>query len=290
MNNGLSTKAFSLFQKYIEEQCGIAIGEEKAYLIESRLTKLLVETKMNSFEELYRLLATTKDSILSERVIDAITTNETLWFRDKTPWQVLEDELMARYIQIIRKDRRRIRIWSAASSSGQEAYSTIFAIDQYLKKHFIRDVTLRDFELIGTDISATILEIARAGRYDPISIMRGLDPKLKDQYFNNEGRVWMVRDEYKQHVKFRQFNLQHPFHSLGKFDLIFCRNVMIYFSQQLKSEMTVKLAKALLPGGVLFIGNSEIFPAYKTHFILRHYQKGVYYQVRSENHENSIRR
>lgn len=280
MSSGLSEKAFVMFQQYIEDQCGIAIGKEKAYLIESRLTKLLVETRLNSFEELYRLLASNKDPKLVEKVIDAITTNETLWFRDKTPWQVLEDELMSTYIDKIRSERRKIRIWSAAASSGQEAYSTIFSIDQYLKKYGIKDVTLNDFEIIGTDISGPILEIAKAGRYDPISIMRGLDPKFKDIYFNNEGRVWIVKDEYKKHVTFKRFNLQSSFYSLGKFDLVFCRYVMIYFSQQFKKEMSKKLSESLRPQGVLFVGNSEIFPDYKEHFIMKQYQKGVYYQIK----------
>lgn len=280
MSNELSTKAFAQFQQYIEEQCGIAIGDEKAYLIESRLTKLLIEAKLNTFEELYTMLSKKKDPKLSEKVIDAITTNETLWFRDKTPWQVIETILMPEYVEIIRKTGRRVRIWSAAASSGQEAYSTIISIDQYLKRHAIKDISLKDFEVIGTDISGPILEIARAGRYDPISIMRGLDPRFKDIYFNNEGRVWTVKDDYKQHVRFQQFNLQHSFLPFGKFDLIFCRYVMIYFSQQFKREMTDKLAKAMKPSGVLFIGNSEIFPEYKTHFESRQYQKGVYYQIK----------
>ncbi|MEN1759364.1 protein-glutamate O-methyltransferase CheR [Anoxynatronum sibiricum] len=280
MGSGLSTKAFLQFQQYIEEQCGIAIGDEKAYLIESRLTKLLVEANLNTFEELYSMLAQKKDPKLSERVIDAITTNETLWFRDKTPWQVLELMLMPVYIDEIRKTGRRIRIWSAAASSGQEAYSTVISIDQYLKRHAIKDVSLNDFEVIGTDISGPILEIARAGRYDPISIMRGLDPKYKDAYFNNEGRVWIVKNEFKQHVKFQQFNLQNSFIGLGKFDVIFCRYVMIYFSQQFKREMTEKLAQALKSKGVLFIGNSEIFPDYKACFELQQHEKGVYYQAK----------
>lgn len=276
----LSNKEFNLFQKYIEEQCGIAIGDEKAYLIESRLTKLLIETRLNTFEELYQMLYRKKDPKLSEKVIDAITTNETLWFRDKTPWLILEKELLPTYIDTIRKTGQKIRIWSAAASSGQEAYSTVISISEYLKNNQIKDVSLNDFEIIGTDISAPILEIAKAGRYDPISIMRGLDPKLKDKYFENEGRVWIFKEEFKKHVKFRKFNLQDSFHSMGKFDVIFCRYVMIYFSQDFKREMTKKLAQSLKKNGVLFIGNSEIFPDYKNYFDVRQLDKGVYYQVK----------
>ncbi|SFH51605.1 MCP methyltransferase, CheR-type [Tindallia magadiensis] len=280
MTASLSNREFSLFQKYIEDQCGIAIGDEKAYLIESRLTKLLIESKLNSFEELYKMLYNKNDPKLSEKVIDAITTNETLWFRDKTPWIILEKELMAEYISMIRNTGKKIKIWSAAASSGQEAYSTVIAVDQYLKRHRIKDVGLKDFEIVGTDISAPVLEIAKMGRYDPISIMRGLDPKLKEEYFINEGRVWTVKDEIKKHVKFRKFNLQNSFHSLGKFDMIFCRYVMIYFSQDFKKEMTKKLASALQEKGVLFIGNSEIFPNYKEYFEAKHVDKGIYYQVK----------
>lgn len=276
----LSNKEFILFQKYIEEQCGIAIGDEKAYLIESRLTKLLVETKLDTFEELYKMLYRNRDLKLSEKVIDAITTNETLWFRDKTPWIILEKQLLPRYIDEIRKTKKRVRIWSAASSSGQEAYSTVMTIHQYLKKNKVIDVTLDDFEILGTDISAPILEIAKAGRYDPISIMRGLDPQLKETYFLNEGRVWTFKEEFRKHVTFRKFNLQNSFASMGRFDIVFCRYVMIYFSQEFKREMTKKLAQSIKPQGVLFIGNSEIFPNYKDYFESKQLEKGIYYQVK----------
>jgi len=276
----LSNKEFNHFQKYIKEQCGIAIGDEKAYLIESRLTKLLIETKLNTFEELYEMLYHKRDPKLSEKVIDAITTNETLWFRDKTPWIILENELIPQYIEKVRKTKQRIRIWSAAASSGQEAYSTVISIHQHLKKNQIKDVTLNDFEIIGTDISAPILEIAKAGRYDPISIMRGLDPKLKETYFQNEGRIWIFKDEFRKHVKFRKFNLQNSFNSMSQFDVIFCRYVMIYFSQEFKREMTKKLAQSMKPGGILFIGNSEIFPEHKDYFETKKSGKGIYYQVK----------
>lgn len=278
----ITPKEFDLIKDYIEKECGIALGGNKAYLIESRLSGILAESGMSSFEELYYKLNSQRDKGMTERVIDAITTNETLWFRDNTPWTILEDVLLPEYIEDIRKGKRsRVRIWSAGCSTGQEPYSTVMSIDRYLRLNNIKDVSLDNFEFMATDISNTVLQIARAGKYDSISIIRGLPPEYRDRYFTKEGRSWILSKDIRDRVQFRQFNLQNSFITLGKYDIVFCRYVIIYFSNQLKREVLQKINGVLnRPNGVLFLGNSEVFTDYGDKFVRKLHQGGVYYGVK----------
>lgn len=272
---------FLLLQKYIEEQCGITISADKAYLIESRLYKLVLDAGLDSFEKFYRLLQSRRDPQMITNVIDAITTNETLWFRDKSPWEILEKKLLPQYIQELQqKKRQKVRIWSAACSTGQEPYSIAMSIDRYLTSHGITDVNLSAFEIMATDISQAVLQVAMAGRYDNISIMRGLEMGYRDRYFTNEGRVWILRDPIKKAVQFRQFNLQESFMKLGIFDVIFCRYVVIYFSETFKQELFGKIKSSLQRDGALFLGSSEVLSTYRQWFELEQYNNGIYYQVR----------
>ena len=291
MSMNLSAQAFHLFQKYIEEQCGIVIRDEKAYLIESRLSKFLITFGLSSFDELYRMLSQQKQTTLAEQIIDAITTNETLWFRDKTPWQALEDKLLPEYIEQIRQGVcGKIRIWSAACATGQEPYSIAMCIDNYLAEQNIKDVTLDHFEIIATDISHTVLRMAKMGKYDNISMVRGMQESYRDKYFRQEGRIWLLDEKIKNSVQFRQFNLQNSFASLGLFDVIFFRYVAIYFSEQFKEEVFRKINKSLLPKGVLILGNSEVFLDYKECYEAENYKNANFYRVRSGSCENIISR
>lgn len=283
MASSLTSKEFLLLQKIIEDRCGILLGEEKAYLIESRLSKLLIDYGFSSFEELYFKLYKDNDTALTEKVIDAITTNETLWFRDKSPWEILGKVLLAQFIKEIREGKRfKVRIWSAASSTGQEPYSTAMYIDNYLSQNMITDVTLSHFEIIATDISQTVLQVAKTGKFDSISIMRGLDETYKSKYFINEGRVWTLNEKIRKAVTFQQFNLQNSFLMLGKFDVIFLRYVVIYFSEKLKQEIFTKVFNALNKNGVLFIGSSELYPNHKDSFDMEYFNNSVYYRVRGD--------
>lgn len=268
-------------QKFIEEKCGIALSEEKAYLIESRLSRLLIDSNLTCFEELYQRISVSDDPNIVEKVIDAITTNETLWFRDRAPWCILEEQLLPTYVEDIRDGRRnKVRIWSAACSTGQEPYSIAMCIDNYLRQKGINDINLSQFEIIATDISSTVLQIARMGRYDNISITRGLDNDYKENYFKSEGRVWVLDEKIKNLVSFRQFNLQSSFFLLGKFEVIFSRNVLVYFSEKLKKEVVKKMALALQPQGIFIIGSSELFIDHKEYFEMENCSSGVYYKLK----------
>lgn len=277
----LSSEEFSLMKRYIEDKCGILISEDKAYLIESRLSKLLIDFKCNTFEEFYKLIYENKDEGITERIIDAITTNETLWFRDRKPWDILENVLMPQYVDQLRKNKKdKVRIWSAGCSTGQEPYTVAMIIDNYLSKNNISDVSISQFEIVATDISGSIIELAKAARYDAISIMRGLPEFYKNKYFEKQGRIYILKDNIKKMVKFYKFNLQKSFIFLGNFDLIYCRYVTIYFSDILKEDILKRIGLALQDKGKLFLGSSEIYFNFNVYYDKKEYMGSVYYEVK----------
>lgn len=279
----LSNSEFVLFRNFICERCGINIEENKAYLIETRLAKMLIDSGLNSFTELYNSIESNWDDSIATKIIDAVTTNETFWFRDKKPWEVIENCLMPQFIEMLRnKHKAKIRIWSAAASTGQEIYSTVMCIDNYLRKNNITDIKLTDFEFIATDISTNVLEIAKKGIYDSISIKRGLDLEYRELYFKKEGHVWVVADFIKNKVKFEQFNLRNSFMFMGKFDLVLCRYVLIYFSKDFRKEVLEKMTRAINKEGYFIIGTSEIYYDMDYLFEKKSYNEATYYMLKEE--------
>lgn len=287
MDVKLSHQEFLLMQRFIREQCGILVTVEKSYLIESRLAKILSEYGARSFVNFYQMLNNNPNKKeITRKVIDAITTNETRWFRDQTPWNILEDILLPAYTKEIREgNRSRVRIWSSACATGQEPYSTAMCIDRYLNRQGLKDIDLSRFEILASDISQTALQVAASGKYDDISMSRGLSDYYKEKYFNQRGRSWVLTENIKKAVQFRQFNLRETFLPFHKFDIVFCRYVTIYFSEEFKREVFQKLVPVLSPGGFLFLGNSEILPeGMKEYETLKH-KEGIYYRVgRSRNY------
>lgn len=277
----LSDQEYHLFQRYIAEKCGIALDENKAYLVESRLAKLLIDAKCDSFSELFLLLQNHSDANIETRVIDAITTNETYWFRDPGAWQMITKVWLPQKIAAFQTGRcEKIRVWSAAASTGQEIYSLVIHISEYLKNNQITAVTLDDFEFVATDISSSVLSIARRGHYDPITIMRGLKADLREAYFKREGSSWVLDEAYRKRVRFESFNLQNSFLLLGSFDLVFCRNVLIYFTDALRRDVFKKTVKILKPEGVLLIGAAEIYYAMDDYFDKNLTSDGTYFTVK----------
>ena len=279
----LSDNEFFYIKKYIEEICGISLGDDKAYLVETRLSRLLEETGICDFGSLCSMISSRSiPDKLSRKIVDAITTNETLWFRDITPWIVLKDRLMPEYIDDLRSGRKkRIRIWSAGCSTGQEPYSIAMNIDSYLELNGIRDISLNDFEIAATDISSPALAAAEAGVYDSIAISRGLPELYRNIYFKSDSKSWRLDKKIRSAVSFRWFNLQDSFVLYERMDAIFCRYVLIYFSNKLKNSILEKLAKSLNHRGKLFLGSSELHPEYGANFEMENYRGGIYYEVKS---------
>lgn len=276
--NSINEEELALFSNYLYQISGIVIPPEKSYLFETRLSKMMVDAGAASFGALYRYILSGADPFAGQKIINAMTTNETLWFRDASPWKVMEEKLLPGLIEALRSGiRSRIRIWCAAVSTGQEAYSTAMCVDDYLSKNQIKDVTLSDFEFFSTDISSRVLELAKKGRYDAISIMRGLNDYYRTKYFIRDRSAWDLDTKIRNAVHFAHFNLQNSYHNLGFFDIIFCRYVLIYFSQESKKEIIAKTHSALTDNGVLFTGTYALFDVIEDYFNTHSYENLTYY-------------
>ncbi|MCL2721366.1 MAG: protein-glutamate O-methyltransferase CheR [Treponema sp.] len=269
---------FMLFKNYIAKISGIIIQPEKAYLIETRLSKLMLDCGAASFEEFYEYIISETDPAMPQKIIDVITINETMWFRDTMPWNVMERVALPALIDdLISGKKSKIRIWCSAVSTGQEVYSAVMCIDDYLNKNNIKGVDLSNFDFVATDISNRVLETAKNGRYDRISIMRGLNDYYRTKYFENSGTAWEISPKIKNAVKFSRFNLQDSFFAFGTFDIIFCRYVLIYFSDEFKKEIASKMYSSLADGGLLFTGNYVLYDLFKDDFDTKPYSNSTYY-------------
>ncbi len=272
----LAPDEFALIRDHIEKISGIRVGEGKSYLIESRLVKLLAEYKCDTFRAFYTKLKTGGDKDLEQKVINAMSTRETLWFRDNHPYNVMKGVLLPKFIEELKGGKRStVKIWSAASSTGQEPYSISMTILEYLAKQ--NGVAPNKFSIKATDIAPIAVETAREGKYDRIAMGRGMLPVLRKKYFKEDGRFTLITDEVKSLVKFSQFNLQNSFSSIGKADIVFLRNVAIYFSDEFKVDLYKKINSVLENNGILFLGASESISAYSSDFQLNEHDGAIYY-------------
>lgn len=250
----LGPQEFEAFRIFLQDACGILLGDNKQYLVTSRLNKIMAQQKMASLTELMREIQRNPRSGLKEAVIDAMTTNETLWFRDVHPFNILENKVLPELAPAL--GAQQLRIWSSASSTGQEAYSISMVIEEFRSKN---PGLLRGGEkILGTDISASALAVAKSGTYEMLAIGRGLSQERLTKHFTQtgEGR-WKVNPNIQRRAEFRLMNLLHSYTLLGKFDIVFCRNVLIYFSAELKKDILTRIHATLKPGGYLFLGASE---------------------------------
>jgi chemotaxis protein methyltransferase CheR len=273
----ISTTEFKLLRDFIQEHCGICLGEEKAYLIETRLAGLMVQSGSTDFGSFYRLAKNDPSPQLREKIIDAMTTNETLWFRDAHPFTTLQEKLLPPLAQeILAGNRYRIRIWSAACSTGQEPYSIAMIIHEFCRTH--PGIEPSHFEIMATDISPSALFLAKAGRYDENAMRRGLPEEMRNRYFHLDGPAWKVNDEVKNLVNFSKFNLQNAMEPLGHFDIVFCRYVTIYFAESFKKQIFSGIARLLAPSGHLVVSAVESLRGIADQFLPSTYAGGLYYQ------------
>lgn len=277
----ITATEFELFRKLIEGESGIAIGDEKAYLLESRLGTMLVENGCDSFTQFYE--KTRLDSILKNKIIDTMTTNETLWFRDNSPYIALNEHLFSQFSEQLKQNKKRqIRIWSAACSSGQEPYSIAINAHEYAKTGSGSVLLNGGLSILATDISNSVLMLAKAGRYDSISISRGMPEDLLNRYFQQDGRVYSLDTKIKEMVQFQQLNLMKSFNQIGMFDLVMLRNVAIYFSVEFKMDLFKRIAKVINPGGYLILGASESLHGLSDEFNRLEYKNCVFYQLKGD--------
>ncbi|MGH8354037.1 MAG: protein-glutamate O-methyltransferase CheR, partial [Pseudomonas sp.] len=245
---------FEQFRTFLEKACGILLGSNKQYLVSSRLNKLMEQQGIKTLGELVQRMQGQPRGGLREQVVDAMTTNETLWFRDAYPFEVLKNRVLPELIKA--NPGQRLRIWSAACSSGQEPYSLSMAIDEFERSNIGQ--LKSGVQIVATDLSGSMLTACKAGEYDSLAMGRGLAQERLQRYFDPTapGR-WAVKPAIKSRVEFRALNLLDSYAGLGKFDIVFCRNVLIYFSAEVKKDILTRIHASLKPGGYLFLGASE---------------------------------
>lgn len=275
-NKDLQDKEYVLFRDFLEQQCGIVLGENKQYLVKSRLAPLMQRFGVASLSELVNKTLSPFERQLRSAVIDAMTTNETLWFRDTYPYELLKKQIFPE----LEKTCHTVKIWSAASSSGQEPYSIAMTALEYQQSR--PGAFSLGVHVLGTDISNTMLEHCQRAEYDGLALSRGLSPERRSKFFEDSGNGMMrVKDNVRKNVSFRHLNLLDSYTLLGKFDIIFCRNVLIYFSADVKAKIIRQFAQSLNPKGYLFLGASESLSSLNNDFDMLRCNPGIIYRKKT---------
>lgn len=264
------------FRQYLEQTSGIMLGDNKQYLVTSRLARIMQEHKLDGLGSLVRNLQSFPMSALRQAVMDAMTTNETLWFRDTFPFQALRDRLLPELSK--QPIGPKLRIWSAACSTGQEPYSISMVVEEFKRAQL--GVLPQPVEIIATDLSRRVLEHAMEGRYDRSAMSRGLSDERLRLYFDYRLDAWTVKPFVRERIQFRQLNLQDSYGALGKFDIVFCRNVLIYFSSTLKENILRRIHQSLRPGGYLVLGASEALACGGELYEMVQCNPGIVYRAR----------
>lgn len=261
------------FCDLLQQRSGIVLGEGKQYLVTSRLSQVMREQQLATLHELVERLQRAPSGLM-QQVIDAMTTNETMWFRDGYPFDVLRKELFPNLA-----GAAPMSIWCAACSSGQEPYSIAMVAEEYRAEPKLK--LFPGIRIVATDISAQMLQTARDGVYDSLAVARGLSPERKKRFFDAlpDGR-WQVKSALKTMISFQPMNLLSMPYSGGPYDVIFCRNVLIYFSPQVKQQVLVALTARLKRGGVLFLGGSESLGELSERFEMIRCQPGIMYRLK----------
>jgi chemotaxis protein methyltransferase CheR len=268
---------FEQFRGFLEKACGIVLGENKQYLVSSRLNKLMEQQGIKTLGELVQRIQTQPRGGLREQVVDAMTTNETLWFRDTYPFEVMKNKVLPEMAKA--SPGQRLRIWSAACSSGQEPYSLSMTIEEFSQ---VNPGQLKGgVQIVATDLSPSMLINCRSGEYDSLAIGRGLSPERLQRYFDvKPGNRWAVKAPLRSRIEFRPINLLESYASLGKFDVVFCRNVLIYFSAEVKKDILTRIHATLKPGGYLFLGASEALNGLPDKYQMVQCSPGIIYQAK----------
>lgn len=241
---------FDFISKLVKERSGLVLTPEKTYLVESRLGPIARREGIATLDDLVSNLRLSGNQKLIEAVVDAMTTNETFFFRDKTPFEILENVIIPDLVA--KKRGAPIKIWCAAASTGQEPYSIAMVLDQLGHK-----LAGSRVEILGTDISERCLEKAKAGIYTQFEVQRGLPVTQLMKYFRKEGDAWKIADSLKANIRFRHMNLLDDFRTLGRFDIIFCRNVLIYFDTPTKKRVLDRMSQQMEAPGYLLMGAAE---------------------------------
>ena len=282
-NQDVTDVQYRRFAAFIEEKCGIVLGVGKQYLVNSRLSSLLTKFKLLTIDDLInKAMEEVPNNKYQEAVVDAMTTNETLWFRDTYPYLALENIILP---ELAKRAKYPVRIWSAACSSGQEPYSIAMVIQESLGK--MLHVDPKQTQIIGTDLSPEMLSVCRRGQYDAHAMSRGLSAERMSKFFkptHHNPNIMQVEHRVKSMVEFRPMNLLGSYALMGRFDVIFCRNVLIYFSNEVKAEILRKLTMCLNPGGYLILGSTETLIGVADKYEMMRCNPGIIYRLKPQKY------
>ena len=261
---------FDFLRESLKRHSGLVVAADKQYLLESRLLPVARKAGFVRLSELIGALKGGKAEALMTAVVEAMTTNESFFFRDKVPFDNFCSTMLPA-LQAVRRHSRSIRIWCAAASTGQEPYSLAMAL-----REMDSGFAGWHIEVMATDISNAVLEKARQGLYTQFEVQRGLPVQLLIKYFTRNGEMWQIAPEIRAMVKYRQLNLLSDFSALGAFDLIFCRNVLIYFDQETKIDILDRLAEVIADDGFLVLGAAETVVGLTDSFKVCPQSRGLY--------------
>ncbi|OIN85840.1 MAG: chemotaxis protein CheR [Alphaproteobacteria bacterium CG1_02_46_17] len=261
---------FELFKSLLYERSGLVVTPDKSYLLDSRLTPIAKKWGYPTLESMTLQLRALPDEKLIKDIVEAMTTNETSFFRDTKPFQIFQDTILPVMLEK-RKARKTIRIWCAACSSGQEPYSLAMILKE-------KEAQLKGwrFEIVATDISDDILDQAKRASYSQFEVQRGLPIQYLMKYFMQLGEAWQLKDEIRNMVRFSNFNLLDGMSRLGSFDIVFCRNVLIYFDEKTKATILEKIAGQLENDGFLLLGGAETVLGITNKFVPNPEKRGLY--------------
>ena len=266
---------YKVFRDYLAEISGIVLGDNKQYLVSSRLHHLMIKFRLDSLGALVELMQQASQRHLRQAVLDAMTTNETLWFRDTHPFNIFRDKLLPEFQ---RDQKKSVRVWSAACSSGQEPFSLSMLVDEYKRANL--GAPSYSVDILATDLSLSMIDVGKAAEYHHHALGRGLSAERQQQFFDSiDDNNWRVISDVRQRVRFQSLNLMDSFAALGKFEVVFCRNVLIYFSPELKMNILRRIHAALRPRGYLILGASEGLADAKQYFKMVQCSPGIIYQA-----------
>lgn len=266
----MKVEDFDMFCTLLRQRSGLVLTPDKAYLLESRLMPVSRKWSMKGLDELASTVRAKRDEALLRDITEAMTTNESSFFRDQKPFDQFKAVVLP-HLLANRAAKRTFRIWSAACSSGQEAYSLAMMLNEEGPK-----LAGWRIEIVGTDLSTEMVNKARAGLYTQFEVQRGLPITMLVKYFKQVGDKWQLNDEIRQKVQYKEYNLLTDLTPLGQFDVIFCRNVLIYFDQPTKGKVLEAMAKLLPPDGILYLGGAETVLGITDKFKPMEGQRGLY--------------
>jgi len=262
----MTYEEYKIIATYVFDICGIVLGDDKQYLVEQRLSSVLGELGCQTFSDLARKLNTGVVNFLTrEKMLNAMTTNETSFFRDEHPYVAFREKIMPDMLERVKQRKERswqrrgpkVNMWSVAASTGQEPYSMAMIVADIVSLKGMGLMTIEDFGILGTDISPKVLSKAMEGRYGPLEVARGLSPEMRHRHFVKDGDSFVINDKIHKIVDFKAFNIQESFTNLGSFDVVFCRNILIYFTDEAKRKILSQLHQVLAPNGYLLLGSAE---------------------------------